>query len=167
MDLKIVDLLSSIRRKKRFSFIAIFVLITIPVVLFIYSKNQNSLGVLGNQNTQITETQDIIEKVGKLVELPKETPTIASVTDVSKLKDQPFFAKAQNGDKVLVFAKAQKAIIYRPSTNKVIEIAAINTGPDSSSPEPSISQATPTPTINLKSLLKSSPTNTATPSPSP
>lgn len=50
-----------------------------------------------------------------------ETPTIATVSDITKLQGQPFFAKAQNGDKVYVYSNAKKAILYRPSENKIIE----------------------------------------------
>lgn len=72
------------------------------------------------------ESKALIDKVGQLVELPDEQPTIATVTDLSALKDQAFFARAQVNDKVLIFSTAKKAILYRPSTNKVIEIAPVN-----------------------------------------
>lgn len=73
------------------------------------------------------EARRITEAVGELVAIPDETPTLATVTDVSKLKKQAFFANAENGDKVLIFTTAKQAILYRPSTNKVIQIAPINT----------------------------------------
>lgn len=75
------------------------------------------------------EVKKLTEAVGKLIDLPKgEDPTVATITDANKLKDQAFFKNAQNGDKVLIYSKAKKAILYRPSTNKVIEIAPINLG---------------------------------------
>ena len=72
-------------------------------------------------------TEDLIAKVSRLVELPaNESPTIADVTDVVKARAQDkFYADAQNGDKVLFYTKAGKAILYRPTTNKVITIAPI------------------------------------------
>ncbi len=49
-------------------------------------------------------------------------PAIAVVSDVDKAKAQSsFFANAQNGDKILLYVKNGKAVLYRPSTNKVIE----------------------------------------------
>lgn len=68
------------------------------------------------------QTQDLIGRVGLLVQLPQgETPTVAAVSDAAQAKQQSaFFANAQNGDKVLMYVKTGKAILYRPSTNKII-----------------------------------------------
>jgi len=74
-------------------------------------------------------TAKLVADVAQLTELPTgETPTIATVSDASKLKNQAFFAKAQNGDKVLIYTQAKRAYLYRPSTDKIIEIAPINLG---------------------------------------
>lgn len=86
----------------------------------------------------------MVEEVGKIYALPKdETPTIATVIDKEKLKDQPFFANAQNGDKILIYTKAKKAIVYRPKEKVIVnagpialdqksltQVALINTGGD-------------------------------------
>ena len=75
------------------------------------------------------ETADLVASVSQLMVLPDgETPTIATVADTEKLKDQPFFANAQVGDKVLLFTTSKRAILYRPSANKIIEVAPINLG---------------------------------------
>lgn len=162
-EITVGNIINFIREKKRASIILALLLIAIPLSLFIYSRNQNPQSVLGNKTAQTSETQEIIEAVGRLVELPSdEVPTVASVTDVNKLADQPFFAKAQNGDKVLVYSKAGKVIIYRPSTNKVVEIAPIQTAPSASPAEieGSIPTSTPTPTNPPFRLQQSSATPT-------
>ena len=75
------------------------------------------------------EVKALVMEVSKLIVLPEdETPTIATVTDVEALKDQPFFAKASVGDKVLIFTNAKKAILYNPTAKKIIEVAPINIG---------------------------------------
>lgn len=106
------------------------------------------------------EIDALTTQVGKLINLPAdEKPTVATVTDASKVKDQQFFKNAQNGDKVLIYQKAQKAILYRPSENRIIEVGAVNINqavPASPTPEPSKSpkpSISPTPTA----------TSTATP----
>lgn len=74
------------------------------------------------------ETKETVESVGKLIALPDgEQPTVATVSDPAKLKDQAFFAKAQMGDKVLIYTKAKKAYLYRPSKDLLIEVAPITT----------------------------------------
>lgn len=79
------------------------------------------------QQTPEDEAEQLVGEVSRLIELPSdETPTIATVTDSTKVKDKAFFANAQNGDKVLLYAKASKAVLYRPSTHKLIEVSVLN-----------------------------------------
>lgn len=86
------------------------------------------------------ETQQLIMKVGKLIELPSdETPTVSKVTD--KLKSQPFFANAQAEDRILTYSKAKKAILYRPKTNKIVDISSQIEASDSSKTKSSPSPA--------------------------
>ena len=65
--------------------------------------------------------------VSKLMVLPTdETPTMATVSDPEKLKNQAFFVNAKVGDKVLIYTKARKAILFSPSQNKIIEVSPLN-----------------------------------------
>ena len=91
------------------------------------------------------ENKKIIDMVGKLLLLPEgEDPTIATVTDPAKLKaEQAFFAKALDGDKVLIYTRALKAIMYRPSTNKIIEVAPLVIGNPTTPAAPAPAPATP------------------------
>lgn len=82
---------------------------------------------LGAQSQAEDEAKALQAEIGKFLELPSnETPTVATVSDASKVKNQAFFANSQNGDKVLIFSKAGKAVLYRPATKKIIEVAPIN-----------------------------------------
>jgi hypothetical protein len=66
--------------------------------------------------------EDLVLKVGKLIKLPNEKPEIATVSDISQLQSQSIFKNAQNGDKVLIFPKSKRAIVYRPSENIIVEV---------------------------------------------
>jgi hypothetical protein len=108
---------------------------------FYYFKYQNAQKeiqtIKTNSNTlqkaQAAQTQELIDKVGKLMELPKETPTVAVIVDASKLKNQPFFANGKNGDKILIYTTLGKAILYRESLNKIVDVAPVSIGSSSAS----------------------------------
>lgn len=71
------------------------------------------------------DIEDTTQKVAKLIEIPAEKPTVATITDLVKVQGQPFFSSAKNADKVLFFNAAKKVILYRPSEDKIINVAPI------------------------------------------
>lgn len=88
------------------------------------------------------EMRDILDKVGKLIELPNgEEPTVATVQDAEQIRKQPFFAKAQNGHRVILYTNAKLAILFDEQANKLINVGSINMGTSSAV------QATPTPEL--------------------
>lgn len=104
--------------------------------LYLYFANPGNLGVADK------DLQDLTQKVGLLYELPpNETPKVATVSDKTKLLDQPFFQNAQEGDKVLLFYQAKKAILFRPSTNKIIEVAPLNVAENKSAVQATVAGA--------------------------
>lgn len=107
-----------------------------------YQKTNKELERLRANPREVAqeESKTLITKVGRLVALPEgEDPTVATITDIEKLKNQPFFARAKNGDKVLIYTQAKKAYLYDPVANKVVEVAPVNIG----SPAPSPTEASP------------------------
>jgi len=92
-----------------------------------------------------SQIQQLVARIGKLTALPAgETPTLAAITDVSKLAGQPFFAHAQNGDDVLIYNQAKMAYLFRPSTNQIINIAPVTTSGATQPSSPSTGQSTST-----------------------
>lgn len=86
-------------------------------------------GPAASSTVQLQTDAQLIADVAKLIALPaNETPTVATVADPSKLKDQPFFANAQVGDKVLIYTASHKAVLYRPREHKLIEVAPLDVG---------------------------------------
>ncbi len=77
--------------------------------------------------TSEEEIRDITKEIGHFMVLPKdEVPTLITVTDLNEVKDQPFFKNALVGDKVLVYVKQGRAILWRPSVKKIIEFLPVN-----------------------------------------
>lgn len=78
-------------------------------------------------NDPKAQVKDILAKVGKLIELPTgEEPTVATVNDAEKIRNQPFFAKAQNGYTVILYSSSKMAILFDDKNNKIINIGTIN-----------------------------------------
>jgi hypothetical protein len=79
------------------------------------------------KNKGVLTSAQVLEAVDKLIVLPTdEQPVIKTVTTLDGLNYQPFFMNAAVGDQFLIFDKAKRAILYRPSVNKIIEASRIN-----------------------------------------
>jgi hypothetical protein len=75
------------------------------------------------------EVTQLVEKVGRLIVLPTgEMPTVATVKNPENLKKQSFFVNAKEGDRVLIYTVAKKAILYDPIADKIVEVAPLTIG---------------------------------------
>lgn len=146
-------------------FLVIFAIVgSITGTLYLARTKPELLGIARNQQEVALneEVGKLIEEVGKIIALPQgETPTVATVTDLEKVKNQAFFANAQNGDKVLIFANAKKAILYRPSEKKIIEVGVVNV-----QKQPEKEEVSPTPMSTSSPAPSPLPSPTLTPTPS-
>ncbi|MCI0532622.1 hypothetical protein L0Y49_00200 [bacterium] len=124
----------------------LFVLVLIVAVVAVgataYLYNELNSIKKDPQKVAQEEIDRLLVEVEKLIVLPEgETPTVATVDDPEVLKDQPFFANASKGDKILIYAGARKAILYNPTTKKIVEVAPIilgeGEGAAASTPPPS------------------------------
>ena len=135
---------------------------------FLYQKYQKAIQLATNpEMASQEEVKSITRKVASLMELPTdEMPTIATVLDKDKLKDQQFFAKAENGDKIIIFSKNQKAILYRSSSNKIIEVAPISISEPETQTQDATNEdtSTSTPTPTTDPTQQPTPTDQETPS---
>lgn len=98
----------------------------------LYTNNKNLIqeNTKLKQNPQAViqqQTDALVSKVGALIPLPAgEQPTVANVSDAAKAKQQSaFFNNAVNGDRLLMYVKAGRAILYRPSTDKIVLVAPL------------------------------------------
>lgn len=112
-------------KKLLIAFLFLVAFVGIGGSVYFYNKYK-SLKVDANIEAK-KETERLTSLLGKLIELPSgETPTIATISDKEKLKDQSFFNQAQNGDILFAYETSMKAILYRPSSNKIINVAPIS-----------------------------------------
>lgn len=117
--------MNALKNKK--IYLTIVILIALLPSLYFYKKYKKAQNIVNSLPKNIDETKFLIDKVNSLIILPKnETPIVATVSDKNKLTDQPFFQAAENGDKVLIYSKSKKAILYRPKINKIIDVAPVN-----------------------------------------
>lgn len=92
-----------------------------------------------------SEVERLTARISRVMELPAgETPTLATVTEKEKLSGQEFFALAENGDQVLIYEQAKRAILFRPSTGRIMNVAPIS----AQEPESPVSEpAEPAPSV--------------------
>lgn len=71
--------------------------------------------------------QNLISKVARIAVLPNdEVPAVTTVVDQNKV-NQEFLRNAREGDKVLLYFQAGKAVVYRPSTDQIVNIGPLET----------------------------------------
>jgi len=111
------------------TFIFLVLIAIIAITGYMYYQTRQQLKRLstpeGQRAVAQQEVKDIVGRLGKLTLLPSEDPVIATILDAKYLATQSAFYKdAQNGDKVVVYPKAQKAFIYSVDRNIIV-----NAGP--------------------------------------
>ncbi|PIY93747.1 MAG: hypothetical protein COY69_00015 [Candidatus Magasanikbacteria bacterium CG_4_10_14_0_8_um_filter_32_14] len=141
--------------------LAIFTLLGLAGTYYFFDK-YNSL----KNDPALVSQKDIdttLVAVGKLMILPAdEVPTVATILDKTKLTGQSFFDSAENGDKLLAFTKTMQAILYRPSTNKIIQVAPIFIKNDVvEQPISTVSQEVTSQTVQEEEILPKSPIRVA------
>jgi hypothetical protein len=123
---------------KKYILIILIVLCLVLIGLAFYFYHKAVLLKQSSSLSQQKEASALIAEVGRIILLPaNETPTIATVSDPSLLKDQSFFADATKGDKVLIYTNARRAILYDPIQKKIINVASIAIGATNPSSLPS------------------------------
>lgn len=121
---KIYDYFLSISSKKIIISLLILLILSLASSLYIFGQYKKLLK--NADNIGQAESAMILNKLSKIIELPKdEIPQLADIIDIDKLKGDPFFSESKNGDKIIIYSKAKKAIIYRLEENKIINVGPI------------------------------------------
>lgn len=101
--------------------VAVTLLVGLALGIFLGPKFTNWVKY-GQQTNYQSGDAGVMQDLATIMVLPNETPVISTVMDSSNLQAQPFFAKAQQGDKIILYTNYQKAILYRPSSKQIVEI---------------------------------------------
>lgn len=64
-------------------------------------------------------------ELSELIVTPNEQPLITTVIDKSKLTNTTLAHEAKNGDRLYIFAKSHRIVLYRPSDGKVVDMLTI------------------------------------------
>jgi len=70
------------------------------------------------------DRSSIISRVAHHMVLPSDVPVVAEVVDVDKIQSS-LKKIAEKGDYILLYDKKQKVIVYRPSSDKIIDVQPI------------------------------------------
>lgn len=143
--------------KARRFFITLFVLLLLAAAaapgVYFYKKYADSQKQIQTQNqpqpAKDAETQkkEMIERVATHMVLPEgETPEVLTITEREKLVGQEFFTKAKNGDILLVYYAAKKAILYDPILDKILEIGPVTVN-NTPTPSERVQNVNTTPTL--------------------
>lgn len=112
-------------RKKRGMLVLIIALLVCCVValgasLFFFLKYQET------QNSEATANSKAVERVSQTIKLPDETPVVVTVADKDKLTNKQLATKLENGDVMLIFAKAKRLVVFRPSIDKIADVLSFS-----------------------------------------
>ncbi len=95
------------------------------VSVALYKEKNKKISLEDIETLQKEQIDNVLTEISKHMVLPKdEQPTVATITNVDELKKQmPFFDKAQNGFKVVVYK--EKAILFDPTNKLIIDVAPV------------------------------------------
>ena len=72
------------------------------------------------------EIKSLLTAASSLILLPEEEPTIVTITNAKEAAaQQTFYQGSVDGDKLIVFPKAQKALIYSPSREILVNVGPV------------------------------------------
>ncbi len=106
-----VQLLSSWIKTHKLRTLVIFAVVLIVVAGAIF---------LLRPGTEPLTNDEIVTQINRELSISGDgNPAVLTVVDDQKV-EQPFLEQAENGDKVVLYYKAKKAVLFRPSENRIV-----------------------------------------------
>lgn len=98
--------------------LTILLTLALAGVIALYLNREDTIDVSNVEQVKIA--------INKHYSLPTdEQPALATVTDITKLSSS-FKKSTKNGDKILIYQNNRKAIVYRPSIDRVVDVQPVN-----------------------------------------
>lgn len=106
--------------------VIIIAAIILLIAGFAYYRSSTQTFEAGQQLSD-SEVQDIVLAVSRHIKLPAdETPLVATVADIDLLLErEPFYTGANNGDILLLYPNAGKAILYDQEDDILVNVGPI------------------------------------------
>lgn len=105
--------------------IIIIAIIIIPFGVYRYNRYTHTPEYLKEQQDE--EIEDLLAKISKVMLLPSEKPDMHNIDDPEKITAwQPFFQNTIKGDKLFIFNKSSKAILYSPERDLIVNAGSIS-----------------------------------------
>ena len=111
------------KQKKTVWIVLIIIVLVASMSIFLGILYKNQMAT--KQKARAKAEQETVDKISKLLRLPNETPIFVTVFNEKDFENNDLFRKVKTGDKILVYLNSKQAIIYRPSTNQVIEVLPV------------------------------------------
>lgn len=121
----------------------LLVLALIALVLFLDARRRSAEKMLQDLSVRYEQqtgspaqgrevAKEVVARVRKLMKIPEGVePTVATIVDVEQLRQRnSFYNKAKNGDHLIV--TADRAILYDPAANIIIDVVPVQIQPTSS-----------------------------------
>jgi hypothetical protein len=145
--------ISSSGRKKTSSkllkFVNFILFLVLIIVSYAYYQSKSELDLLKNPEAQAQvmrkEAEEIIAMVSKVALLPEgdEFPEVLTIENADlAIQEQPNLTGVVTGDKILLYMKSGKAIVYSPSRNIIVNILPVVLQSPSTQPSSNTSSAT-------------------------
>jgi len=117
-------------KKKSLIGIVLVLVIVVAVGVLVIQERKNGTMLVETEENQASllsalEKQELFEKIGKHIALPSEgEPLIVRVDNAEELKKkQVFFENSKDGDILIVYQ--EKALIYRPSEDILVNVGPV------------------------------------------
>lgn len=111
---------------KQIWILVLVILLGVVVGFMVIGNNDGGADSEQVSASRAADTEDVLKKVSRHINLPEGTPVVVEIKDIDLLLSQSaFYYGAQNGDVLLLFAESQRAMIYSPSRDLLVNVGPV------------------------------------------